>query len=64
MTDLIWRPVGAVDPRALTEARLQAHQALQWLARASYANVAPLAGDSHANLGWNHAYGALMTREM
>ncbi|MGI9414252.1 MAG: hypothetical protein ACR2PM_11320, partial [Hyphomicrobiales bacterium] len=27
-------------------------------------NVAPLAGDSHANLGWNHAYGALMTRDM
>lgn len=64
MTELDWKPVGAADPRDLMEARLQAHQAVQWLARAAYANIAPLAGDQHANLGWNDVYGALMTRDM
>lgn len=64
MTDLTWKAVGAVDPLALIDARLQAHQALQWLARTAYANVDPLPGDGHSNLGWNDVYGALMTRPM
>lgn len=64
MTNESWKPVGAVDPRALTEARLQSHQALQWLARSAYANVAPLPGDAHANLGWSNVYRSLMTREL
>ena len=64
MTDLTWKAVGAVDPLALIDARLQAHQALQWLARTAYANVDPMPGDGHSNLGWNDVYGALMTRPM
>ncbi len=64
MTDQTWTVLGAVDPHALVEARLQAHQAVQWLARAAYANVDPMPGDAHANLGWSDIYGALMTRSM
>ena len=64
MTDQTWTVLGAVDPLALIDARLQAHQALQWLARAAYANVDPMPGDSHSNLGWSNVYGALMTRPM
>ena len=64
MTDQTWTALGAVDPLALVDARLQAHQGLQWLARAAYANVEPMPGDSHANLGWSDVYDALMTRPM
>lgn len=59
-----WTSLGKVDPGGLTEARLQAHQAVQWLARTAYANLEATPGDSHANLGWNGVYGALMTRTL
>ncbi len=64
MSDLDWIPVGTADPQQLAEARLRAHQAVQWLARGAYANLAPAPGDAHANLGWSGIYGALMTRSM
>jgi hypothetical protein len=50
-----WRPIGGVDFGRLREARLQAHHAVQWLARAARAFVPPQPDDSHTNLGWDDA---------
>ena len=50
-----WRPLGAASPDALADARLQAHYAAQWLARAARANLPAQADDSHLNLGWEGA---------
>jgi hypothetical protein len=36
-----WRPLHAIDTARLSEARLQAHYAAQWLARAARAYVPP-----------------------
>ena len=44
--------LGAVDPRQLTEARLRAHHAAQWLARVAIGLIAPKEDHSHTNLGW------------
>src|SRR5438105_12514767 len=46
-----WRPVGGVDSGRLREARLQAHHAAQWLARAARALVPPQPDDGHTSLG-------------
>jgi hypothetical protein len=56
-----WRPLGGVDPRALGEARLQAHYAAQWLARTARAYIPAKPDDSHTNLGWNDALDGFMT---
>jgi hypothetical protein len=50
-----WRKADSVDTGELREARLQAHYAVQWLARAARAYVTPAANDHHTNLGWNEA---------
>ena len=50
-----WRPIGGVDPVRLKEARLQAHYALQWLARAARAYIPPQPDDSHTCLHWDGA---------
>ncbi|HEY5067744.1 MAG TPA: hypothetical protein VIJ04_23315 [Xanthobacteraceae bacterium] len=34
-----WRPVGGIDPLRLKAARLQAHHALQWLARVARSHI-------------------------
>ena len=47
-----WKPLHGVDQRRLSEARLQAHYAVQWLARAARAYVPPQPDDGHTNLGW------------
>jgi Family of unknown function (DUF5996) len=47
------RPLGAVDRARLRAARLQAHHAAQWLARAARAYVPPKPDDGHTNLGWD-----------
>jgi hypothetical protein len=59
-----WRNVKAVDRSSLSEARLQAHHAAQWLARAARAYVAPAPDDRHTNLGWDDAIGGLTTHAM
>jgi hypothetical protein len=59
-----WDEVGAVDPKTLGDARLQAHHAMQWAARFARANLAPMPGDSHTNLGWDGKHGALVTHEV
>jgi hypothetical protein len=59
-----WRPLGAVDPRSLSEARLQAHYAIQWLARAARAYIPARPDDSHTNLGWDEAIDGLVTHAL
>lgn len=56
--------LGAVDPKALVEARLQAHHAAQWLARAARANLAPQPDDRHTNLGWDQERDALISQPL
>lgn len=45
----------AVPPDALNAVRAVSHAAVQWPSRAARANLAPVADDSHSNLGWNDA---------
>ena len=42
-----WVPLRGIDQRRLSEARLQAHYAVQWLARAARAYVPPQPDDEH-----------------
>jgi hypothetical protein len=53
-----------VDERQLGEARLYAHYAVQWLARAARAYVSPRPDDSHTNLGWDDAVGGFTTHPL
>jgi len=53
-----WVPLRGIDQRRLSEARLQAHYAIQWLARAY---VPPQPDDEHTNLGWDGALGGFIT---
>lgn len=50
-----WTRLRSLDLLGLREARLKAHHALQWLAKAARAYVPPQADDSHTNLGWSKA---------
>jgi hypothetical protein len=50
-----------LDLAALREARLQAHCAAQWLARAARAFIPAEDDDSHTNLGWDESARALTT---
>ena len=59
-----WRPLGVVDLRSLSEARLQTHYAVQWLACAARAYVPARPDDSHTNLGWNDAINGLATHPL
>ncbi len=56
-----WRALGVFDGARLGAARLQAHHAAQWLARAARAHIMALPDDGHTNLGWDHAFGGLVT---
>ena len=59
-----WDELGKIDPKALWEARLQAHHAVQWVARAACATIMPMPGDTQSNLGWNRDQGALVSHEL
>lgn len=59
-----WRKVEGVDRSALREARLQAHHAVQWLARAARAYATPGPDDRHTNLGWDDAIAGLTTHAL
>ncbi|HWE71762.1 MAG TPA: hypothetical protein VG328_01270 [Stellaceae bacterium] len=59
-----WENLGRIDPKALWEARLQAHHAVQWAARAARANIMPMPGDTHSNFGWDRNQGALVSHEL
>jgi hypothetical protein len=64
MTHLAWKPVRGMDFRKLHDARLQAHYAAQWLARAARGYVAAQPDDGHTNLGWDDASGRLTTHPL
>jgi len=64
MTTASWRPVGGIDPAAMSAARLQAHLALQWLARAARAYIPCRPDDHHTNLGWDDALDGLVTHPL
>ena len=59
-----WVPLRGIDQRRLSEARLQAHYAVQWLARAARAYVPPQPEDGHTNLGWDGALGGFTTHPL
>src|SRR5438552_6998265 len=64
MRDSDWVPLRGVDQRQLSEARLQTHYAVQWLARAARAYVPPQPDDGHTNLGWDGALGGFTTHPL
>ncbi len=59
-----WRRLSQLDSGRLSEARLQAHYAAQWLARAARAYVPVLPNDGHTNLGWDDRLGGLTTHAL
>jgi hypothetical protein len=61
MINATWRPLAPPDPAPLAEARLQAHYAAQWLARAARAFVPRQSDDSHTSLGWDEALDGFAT---
>ena len=61
MSGSLWRPITGLDRGKLTEARLQAHYAVQWLARSARAYAPPQDDDGHTNLGWEDKEGVFST---
>jgi hypothetical protein len=59
-----WKNLPRLSFYALHAARLQAHYAAQWLARAARAYVPELPHDLHTNLGWDDAFGGLVTHPL
>jgi hypothetical protein len=62
--DSDWMPLRGIDQRRLSEARLQAHYAVQWLGRAARAYVPPQPDDEHTNLGWDGALDGFTTHPL
>jgi len=59
-----WRPLSGVDVGELSEARLQAHYAVQWLARLARAAVPAQPDDSHTSLGWDDERDGFVTHPL
>jgi hypothetical protein len=59
-----WHPLQSFDRARLGKARVQAHVAAQWLARAAFAYVPAQPDDRHSNLGWDDGFGGLVTRAL
>jgi hypothetical protein len=59
-----WHPLHGVDQNRLRAARIQAHFAAQWLARAARAYVQAHPDDGHTNLGWDDALGGFVTHAL
>jgi hypothetical protein len=60
----VWRPIRGIESGRLREARLQAHHAVQWLARSARAFVPPQPDDSHTSLGWDDALDGFVTHPL
>ena len=56
-----WQNVPRANFMFLHAARLQAHYAAQWLARVARAYVQAQPHDRHTSLGWDDAFGGLVT---
>jgi hypothetical protein len=61
---MAWQDVPRANFMVLHTARLQAHYAAQWLARAARAYIPARAHDDHTNLGWDSAFGGLVTHPL
>ena len=61
MSDKDWQTIRNFDQARLRAARLQAHFAVQWLARAAYAYVPAQPADDHSTLGWDDKIGGFLT---
>jgi hypothetical protein len=59
-----WRPYRGTDQHRLREARLQAHYAVQWLARTARAYIQLQPDDGHTSLLWDRALNGLMTQAL
>jgi hypothetical protein len=59
-----WQHLHGIDKRQLSEARLQAHYAVQWLARIARAYIPPQPDDGHTNLIWDRKLDSLMTQPL
>lgn len=64
VSGLEWRPLHAVDQTRFREGRLQAHHAVQWLARTARAYIPPQPDDSHTSLGWDRSIDGFMTHAL
>jgi uncharacterized protein DUF5996 len=59
-----WRPLEGTDLASLIHVRLQAHYAVQWLARIARAYIPPQSDDGHTSLLWNSKLNALLTQPL
>jgi len=64
MSRQLWQKVPRANFLHLRAARLQAHYAVQWLARVARAFVPAQPHDGHTNLGWDDAFGGLVTHPL
>lgn len=64
MGETDWRLLRDIDQHRLSLARLQAHHAAQWLARAARAYVPSQPDDGHTNFGWNDTFGGFTTHRL
>ena len=60
----MWKLLGSVPPAELLDARLEAHHAVQWVARATRAYCKPESDDSHTSMSWDSGSQALMGRSL
>src|SRR6478672_4865184 len=60
----IWQSLPRANFMYLHAARLQAHYAAQWLARTARAYVPVRPHDGHTSLGWDDAFGGLITHPL
>jgi hypothetical protein len=59
-----WRPIKGVSLRQVIEARLQAHYAIQWLARPARACIPQQPDDGHTSLLWDRTLDAFATQPL
>ncbi|MGB0909708.1 MAG: hypothetical protein ACPGYT_05050 [Nitrospirales bacterium] len=56
----MWKVLGNVPPTDLLDARLEAHHAAQWIARATWSYCKAESDDSHTSMSWDSNAQALM----
>lgn len=59
-----WRALQKTDFLSLRQARMQAHFAVQWLARAARGYIPPQPDDGHTNLGWDDGFEGFTTHPL
>jgi hypothetical protein len=64
MSSAIWHRLIDVDEAGLSRARVQAHSAVQWLARAARAYIPARPNDGHTSLGWSDGFRGFVTHAL